>query len=133
MTADPGPRPSRWRAAGHRLTPRTVRTRVTLGAGLALTAIVVLGLTALYLLQRGSAEHAAQSQLRTYAIQIEQSAAANGTFPRPLPSFALYPDDQAQELAPDGTVLAATQYLAGKPALYRLMPGSATPVRPGRR
>ena len=129
MTADPGQRPSRWRAAARQLSPRTVRTRVTLAAGLTLTAIIMLGLGALYLLQLGSAEHTVQSQLRTYAIQIEESAAANGTFPRPLPSFALYPDDQAQVLAPDGAVLAATQYLAGKPALYRLMPGSATPVR----
>ena len=129
MTAVPDHRPSRWRAAARRLSPRTVRTRVTLAAGLALTVIIMLGLAALYLLQLGSAKHTVQSQLRTYAIQIEQSAAANGTFPRPLPSFALWPDDQAQVLAPDGTVLAATQYLAGKPALYRLMPGSATPVR----
>jgi signal transduction histidine kinase len=129
MTVDPDQRPSRWRAATRQLGPRTVRTRVTLVAGLALTAIAMLGLAALYLLQLGAAKHTVQSQLRTYAIQIEQSAAANGTFPRPLPSFALYPDDQAQVLAPDGAVLAATQYLAGRPALYRLMPGSATPVR----
>jgi signal transduction histidine kinase len=128
MTAGPS-RSRRWRAVMRQLSPRTVRTRVTLAAGLTLTAIVMLGLAALYLLQLRTAEHTVQSQLRTYAIQIEQSAAANGTFPRPLPSFALWPDDQAQVLAPDGAVLAATQYLAGRPALYRLAPRSATPVR----
>jgi signal transduction histidine kinase len=129
MTTDPARRLSRRRAAVRRLSPRTVRTRVTLAAGLALTAVVMLGLAALYLLQLRTAEHTVQSQLRTYAIQIEQSAAANGTFPRPLPSFALWPDYQAQVLAPDGAVLASTPYLAGKPAMYRIMPGSAAPVR----
>jgi signal transduction histidine kinase len=129
MTADPSQRPSGWRAATRRPSPRTVRTRVTLVAGLALTATVMLGLTVLYLAQLGSAERTVQSQLRTYAIQIEQSAAANGTFPQPLPNFALWPDYQAQVLAPDGAVLAATSFLAGKPAMYRLMPDSTTPVR----
>jgi signal transduction histidine kinase len=32
-------------------------------------------------------------------------------------------------LTPDGTVLAATRNLTGRPALYTLAPGSATPVR----
>jgi signal transduction histidine kinase len=132
MTANPNPnpnpRPSRWRAATRRLSPRTVRTRVTLAAGLALTVLVTIGLAVLYLLQLRSADHTVQSQLRTYATQIEQSA-AEGTFPRPLPNFALWPSDQAQVLASDGAVLAATQYLEGRPAIYRLSPGSATPVR----
>ena len=60
-------------------------------------------------------------------------SAAEGTFPRPLPNFALWPSDQVQVLAPDGAVLAATQYLEGRPAIYRLSPGSATPcARPPR-
>ena len=51
MTVDPDQRPSRWRAATRQLGPRTVRTRVTLVAGLTLTAIAMLGLAALYLLR----------------------------------------------------------------------------------
>jgi signal transduction histidine kinase len=114
--------------AGRRAGLRTVRTRVTAAAGLALTLAVLLGLVVMYLIQAGSADRTTQSQLRTYAAQIEQSAAA-GAFPRPLPGSALDPAAQAQVLAPDGSVLAATRSLAGLPALYRLSPGSAVPVR----
>jgi signal transduction histidine kinase len=102
-----------------------VRTRVTAVAGLALTAAVLLGL---YLLQVNSAHRTVQSQLRTYATQIQQSE-ARGVFPRPLPASALDPAAQAQVLAPDGTVLAATRNLAGLPAVYTLGPGAAAPVR----
>ena len=106
----------------------TVRTRVTVVAGLALTAAVVLGLVVMYLLQLNSADRTIQGQLRTYATQIEQSA-SGGTFPRLLPASALDPAAQAQVLNPDGTVLAASRNLAGRPALYTLAPGSATPAR----
>ena len=105
-----------------------MRTRVTTAAGLALTAAVVLGLVVMYRLQLNSADHTIQGQLRTYAIQIEQSA-AGGAFPRTLPASVDDPSAQAQVLASDGTVLAATRTLAGQPALYTLAAGSATPVR----
>jgi signal transduction histidine kinase len=105
-----------------------VRTRVTVVAGLALTAAVLLGLVVLYPLQLGSADRAVQSQLRAYAAQVEQ-AVARGAFPRPLPGSTLDPAAQAQVLAPDGAVLAATRALAGLPALYRLPADSAVPVR----
>jgi signal transduction histidine kinase len=105
-----------------------VRTRVTVVAGLALTAAALLGLAVLYPLQLGSADRTVQSQLRAYATQIEQSG-TRGAFPRPLPGSALDPAAQAQVLAPDGAVLAASRTLASLPALYRLPPGSAVPVR----
>jgi signal transduction histidine kinase len=131
VTADPGrgtAQPGGWRRLARRAGPRTVRTRVTAAAGLALTAAVVLGLVVMYRLQLNSADHTIQAQLRTYAIQIEQSA-AGGAFPRTLLASADDPTAQAQVLAPDGTVLAATRNLAGLPALYTLARGSATPVR----
>jgi signal transduction histidine kinase len=131
VTADPGretAQPGGWRRLARRAGPRTVRTRVTAAAGLALTAAVVLGLVVMYRLQLNSADHTIQGQLRTYAIQIEQSA-AGGTFPRTLLPSVDDPTAQAQVLASDGTVLAATRSLAGLPALYTLAPGSATPVR----
>jgi signal transduction histidine kinase len=105
-----------------------VRTRVTVAAGLALTAAVLLGLAVLYPLQLGSADRTVQSQLRAYATQVQQ-AGARGAFPQPLPGSALDPAAQAQVLDPDGRVLAATRTLAGLPGLYRLAPGSAVPVR----
>jgi signal transduction histidine kinase len=127
--ADRGSAPPRgWRRMVRRAEPGTVRARVTVVAGLALTAAVVLGLVVMYRLQLNSADSTIQGQLRAYATQIEQSA-ARGTFPRPLPASILDPAAQAQVLAPDGTVLAATRNLAGQPALYTLAPGSTTPVR----
>ena len=127
--ADRGSAPPRgWRRMVRRAEPGTVRARVTAVAGLALTAAVVLGLVVMYRLQLNSANSTIQGQLHTYATQIEQSA-ARGTFPRPLPASILDPQAQAQVLAPDGTVLAATRNLAGQPALYTLAPGSTTPVR----
>jgi len=131
MTADPGrvtTQPAGWRRLVRRADPGTVRTRVTAVAGLALTAAVVLGLVVMYRLQLNSADRTIQGQLRTYATQIAQSA-AGGRFPRPLPASVLDAADQAQVLASDGTVLAATRNLLGLPALYTLAPGSATPVR----
>ena len=131
MTAEPGrvtAQPAGWRRLVRRAGPRTVRTRVTAAAGLALTAAAVLGLVVMYRLQLNSADHTIQGQLRTYAIQIEQSA-AGGAFPRTLPASVDDPAAQAQVLASDGTVLAATRTLAGQPALYTLAAGSATPVR----
>jgi signal transduction histidine kinase len=118
----------RWRDALRRTSPRTVRTRVTVVAGLALTAAVVFGLLILYLLQRQSARQSIDAQLRTYATQITQSA-QRGTWPNPLPPSSLDPNAEAQVLAPDGHVLAATRTLAGLPAVYTLPAGSDTPVR----
>jgi signal transduction histidine kinase len=131
VTANPGrvtAHPGNWRRLVRRAGPGTVRTRVTVLAGLALTAVVVLGLVVMYRLQLNSADRTIQGQLRTYLTQIEQSA-AGGRFPRPLPASVLNTAAQAQVLAPDGTVLAATRNLAGRPALYTLAPGSGTPVR----
>jgi signal transduction histidine kinase len=111
------------------LRPGTVRSRVTIVAGLALTAAVTLGIVVMYLLQVDSARRTVESQLRTYATQIQQSATPDGTFPNPLPASGLDAAAQAQVLAPDGHVLASTRQLARLPAVYALPPGSSTPVR----
>ena len=122
--------PRGWRRLVRRAGPGTVRARVTVVAGLALTAAVVLGLVVMYRLQLNSADQTIHGQLGTYAVQIEQSA-VRGRFPQPLPPSGLGQTTQAQVLAPDGTVLAATRNWVGLPALYlyTLPPGSATPVR----
>ena len=117
------PTPRRW----PRPRPRTLRTRVTLVASLSITAAIVLGVVAIYLLQIQSARRTIDSQLRTYAIQIAQSA-GNGTWPALAPS-SLDPNAEAQVIAPNGRVLAATRTLAGLPAVYLLAPGSDVPVR----
>ena len=120
--------PGGWRRLVRRAGPGTVRARVTVVAGLALTAAVVLGLVVMYWLQLNSADQTIHGQLGTYAVQIEQSAVRGQPLP---PSSDLGQTAQAQVLAPDGTVLAATRNWAGRPALYlyTLPPGSTTPVR----
>ena len=107
---------------------RTLRTRVTAVASLAITAAVVLGVLLMYLLQMQSVRGAVDSQLRTYATQIEQSA-SNGTWPQPLASSTLDSNAEAQVTAADGQVLAATRTLIGLPAVYALPVGANTPVR----
>jgi signal transduction histidine kinase len=105
-----------------------LRTRVTIVAGLAITVALVGGLLLMYLLQMNSVRATIDSQLRTYATQIAQSA-PRGRWPRPLPPSGLDTNAEAQVLAADGSVLAATRNLAGLPAVYSLPPGSDTPVR----
>jgi hypothetical protein len=105
--------PGGWRRLVRRAGPGTVRARVTVVAGLALTAAVVLGLVVMYWLQLNSADQTIHGQLGTYATQIEQSAATwlpTGE----LPPSDLDPNAQARVLAPDGTVLAATRNWAGR-------------------
>jgi signal transduction histidine kinase len=106
----------------------TLRTRVTVVASLAITAAVVLGLLLMYLLQMNSVRSTVDGQLRTYATQIAQSA-ANGRWPTPLAPSTLDSNAEAQVIAPDGRVLAATRRLVGLPAVYRLPADSDTPVR----
>lgn len=113
---------------GYQRTAATVRTRVTAVAGLALTLAVGLGLVLLYFLQVDSAHRTADDQMRTYAAQIEQSS-RNGAWPKPLPTFALDANAQAQALAADGTVLASTRALQGMNAVYALPAGSNVPIR----
>ncbi|MEY9968562.1 signal transduction histidine kinase [Streptacidiphilus sp. MAP12-16] len=112
------------------LSPRraTLRTRVTVVASLGITAAVVLGVLFMYLLQMNSVHRTIDGQLHTYATQIAQSA-PTGRWPQPLPASSLDASAEAQVLAPDGTVLAATRTLVGLPAVYALPAGSDTPVR----
>ena len=117
-----------WSALVRRARAGSVRTRVTVVAGLALSAAVSLGLLIMFQVQVGSVNRTTESQLRTYATQIEQSD-QDGTWPRPLPAFALDRNAQAQVLAPDDTVLAATRALTGAGPVYTLPAGATTPVR----
>ncbi|MDQ1540320.1 MAG: hypothetical protein QOH29_1046, partial [Actinomycetota bacterium] len=124
MTAPRGQRLVR----GLRPRLRTLRTRVTVVASLAITAAVVVGVLFMYLLQMQSVRRTLDGQLRTYATQIAQSA-PTGKWPKPLPASSLDANAEAQVLASDGTVLAATRTLVGLPAIYALPPGSSAPVR----
>jgi hypothetical protein len=112
------------------LRPRraTLRSRVTVIAGLALSAAVVLGLVFMYLLLVQSVHRTIDQQLRAYADQIAQSGGSGG-WADPLPPSSVDANAEAQVLAADGHVLAATRTLRGLPAVYAMPPGSSTPVR----
>lgn len=116
---------------GRRLKLGTVRSRITLVAGLALTAAVTIGTVVVYLLQLDSGQRAIKDQLHEYATAIENSATAGGAFPNPLPPSNLDPAAAAQVLTADGRVLAATSTLRGRPAVY-ILPTVPAP-RSGRR
>jgi len=115
-------------AGPRRRRRRSLRARVTVVASLAITAAVVLGVLSMYLLQMQSVRATIDKQLLTYATQIKQSA-GGGTWASTLPGSTLDAEAEAQVLAADGTVLAATRTLAGVPAIYQLAAGSDTPVR----
>lgn len=107
---------------------RTLRVRITIVAGLVITAAVIAGLIVLYTLQIQSVHNTLDGQLRTYATQITQSA-PTGKWPPVLPPSTLDANAEAQILGADGNVLAATRNLVNLPAMYALPPNSSTPVR----
>jgi signal transduction histidine kinase len=82
----------------------------------------------MYLLQMNAVRRTIDTQLRTYATQIAQSA-TGGRLPQPLPQSTSDSNAEAQVIAHDGTVLAATRTLVGRPAVYVLPAGSDMPVR----
>ena len=105
----------------------TLRVRVTVVASLVITAAVVFGLVLLYLLQIQAVHRTLDSQLRTYATQIAQSA-PTGDWPRVIAPSTLDANAEAQVVA-DGHVLAATRALVGVAPVYALPASSDTPVR----
>ena len=97
-------------------------------AGLVIGAAVTVGILLLYLLQIDSVHRTVDQQLRTYVAQIAQ-AAPTGNWTTPLPASPLDAAAQAQVIAADGTVLAATRGLTGVPATFTSPADSTTPVR----
>ncbi len=116
--------------SGERPRWRTLRVRLTMVAGLVITGAVVLGIVLLYLLQVQSVDRTLDGQLRAYAVEITESA-STGAWPRVLNSSTLDADAEAQVIAPNGHVLAATRTLAGLPAMYTVAGNSETPQRTG--
>ena len=110
----------------HQRRRRSVRTRVTIAASLAITIAVTGGIILLYLVQISSVRRTIDQQLRTYLTQLTQEA---GHWPSTLPPSTLDPAAQAQVITATGTVAAATQNLAGRSATFTLPSGSDTPIR----
>ncbi|HEY0688449.1 MAG TPA: hypothetical protein VGD71_05355, partial [Kribbella sp.] len=74
---------------------QALRVRITVVAGLVITAAVLLGVALLYLLQIHAVRTTLDSQLRTYATQIAQSAPA-GDWPGVLAPSTLDANAEAQ-------------------------------------
>ncbi len=127
MTPHAGMAQRRWPL---RRRPRgaSLRARVTVVASLGITAAVVAGLLLMFQLQTSSVRGTIDIQLRTYATQIVQSH-THGGWPTPLPGSTLDGNAEAQVIAGDGRVLAATRTLVGVPTVYRLPAGATSPVR----
>jgi signal transduction histidine kinase len=102
--------------------------RITIVASLVITGAVVGGFVLLYVLQVQTVRRTLDGQLRTYAAQIAQSA-PTGNWPPVLARSTLDANAEAQVIAADGRVLAATRTLSGLPAMYTLPPGSNMPIR----
>jgi signal transduction histidine kinase len=105
-----------------------MRARVTVVASVAITVAVVLGLFLLYALQRQNLQSTVDGQLRAYVAEIAQSAQGD-RWPAPLPPSRADANANAQVLAADGHVVAASRTLSGLSAVYFLPAGSAHPVR----
>ena len=115
-----------WRNRRDRL--RTLRARATVLASIGITAAIVLGVVLMYLLQMHSVRGTVDEQLRTYAFEIKHAAQKSG-WPATLAQSSLDPNAEAQVLAADGGVLAASRNLVGLPAVFALPPGATVPVR----
>jgi signal transduction histidine kinase len=101
---------------------------VTVVFGVVVALAITGGIVLLYVLQLHAVDRTVRQQLRTYATQLSQTS-PTGNWPQPLPVSALDSSAQAQVIAADGTVLAATRGLTGVPATFALPPGAQKPVR----
>jgi signal transduction histidine kinase len=101
---------------------------VTVVFGVVVALAITGGIVLLYVLQLQAVDRTVRQQLRTYATQISQGS-PTGQWPQPLPASALDSSAQAQVIAADGTVLAATRGLTGVSATFALPPGAQNPVR----
>ncbi|HSE70903.1 MAG TPA: ATP-binding protein [Nocardioidaceae bacterium] len=101
----------------------TVRSKVTLLATVLVVVMLAVSAVALVTTQRGVLTHGIDESLAQRADNIEPSIVA-GTFGARLPNEGDPEDAFLQVLAPDGSVLAASENAAGLPAVI-------DPVRPG--
>ncbi|MGV9271557.1 ATP-binding protein [Kitasatospora sp. NPDC003701] len=97
-----------------RLAPRSVRTRTTLAACASVAVVLLAASAAVLLLLRANLERTVETGAREQAQAVARLA-ADGHLTAPLPLD--HGTDFIQVIAADGTVVAASQNLAGRPAL----------------
>jgi signal transduction histidine kinase len=110
--------PAGWR-------PRSVRARSTLLAVLAVTGALVLASVLLVGTLSRSLTRAEDDQARARAAELA-SLAASGDLPAEVAGIG--DDSLAQVVAADGTVLAASANIAGRPAVSGFLPAGDRPA-----
>ncbi|MFJ9520756.1 sensor histidine kinase [Kitasatospora sp. NPDC101801] len=101
-------------AALRRLAPRSVRTRTTIAACLGVAVVLLVASAAVLVLLRVNLERTVEAGAREQA-QVVAGIAADGHLPDQLPLG--HGTDFIQVTDAAGTVIAASQNLAGRPAL----------------
>ena len=95
-------------------------------ATLAITVTVAVATAVLVATLVSSVRSNVTTTLNTYAESVAHSA-VDGRWPTPLPPAPGDPGMWAQVVDSSGRVLAATQNVAGRPAMYMLTAGSTSP------
>ncbi|WP_244178823.1 sensor histidine kinase [Streptomyces rubellomurinus] len=101
-------------ALAERLTPRSVRARTTLAACLSVAVVLAASAAAVVLLLRANLERTVETGAREQAQAVARLA-ADGRLSSPLPLD--HGTDFIQVVDANGRVLAASQNLAGRPAV----------------
>ncbi|MEZ0110483.1 signal transduction histidine kinase [Catenulispora sp. EB89] len=111
----------------HRPRSRSLRLRLTALAALAITVTVGLATAVLVATLVSSVRSNETTTLNAYAESVARSA-TDGRWPTPLPPAPGDPGMWAQVVdSSSGQVVAATQNVAGRPAMYTLAAGSTSP------
>ncbi|MFE4599250.1 ATP-binding protein [Kitasatospora indigofera] len=97
-----------------RLAPRSVRTRTTLAAGIAVAVVLLVASAAVLLLLRANLVRSVEAGAREQA-QVVGRLAADGRLPNPIPLD--HGTDFVQVTDADNTVVASSQNLSDRPAL----------------
>ncbi|GLW72833.1 two-component sensor histidine kinase [Kitasatospora phosalacinea] len=97
-----------------RSAPRSVRARTTIAACLAVAAVLLVASAAVLLLMRADLQRSVEAGAREQALAVA-ALATDGHLPGELPLD--HGTDFIQVTGPDGRVVAASQNLAGHPAL----------------
>ncbi|MGV9450869.1 sensor histidine kinase [Streptomyces sp. NPDC003635] len=108
---------------------RAVRVRATLIAVLAVALALIAGGVALVLGLRAELSNDVRDAARERAGEVARVIEAG----RGVPTLAVHAEDEEflQVVAADGTVVAASENIEGRPALTRLAPGGRTTVETG--
>jgi signal transduction histidine kinase len=109
-----------------RRSSRSLRLRLTVLATLAIAVTAALATAILVITLAAAVRANVSTTLNAYAASVARSA-TEGAWPAHLPAATDDPSMWAQVVDSSGTVVAATQNVNGRPALYRVSAGGTKP------